>query len=285
MTRKTDEDLEAFLFRSHNTVVYDLAHLAGDRLGFNGLRKRIASPEHVPQAGDERLELIKEIVKELCYFGSNNFAYLGRWIVGQERGVRYHTIVYDVSLALNRNLKKKADIPRVASVEERERMICGQLLGAIFDGKDELQIATMLDEAGLGGDAAKPAAIKAAVQAGAGSLLLALTKLLGKRAVKELLCAIAYKIVAQKVGKEAAEQLVKVIVKKIPQKTFSRLLGWIGALLIVKDVIDLASPGLRVTIPVVALIAMLRQSETLREVESNGRSKNKDKSKATSKQS
>jgi uncharacterized protein YaaW (UPF0174 family) len=277
MSDKSNENLEEFLFRSPDTLVHSLAHLAGDRLGFNGLRKRVSSAEDVPQAEDERLELIREIVKEIRYFGSNNFAYLGRWVAGRERGVSYHMIVYDVSRALNRNLKKKVAIPRVASVEDRERMICGQLLGIMFEGKDEVQIATMLDEAGLGGDAAKPAAIKAAAQAGAGSLLLALMKLFGKKAVKEILSAIAYKIIAEKIGKEAAEQLMKVIIKKIPQKTFSRLLGWVGALLILKDFVDLASPGLRVTIPAVALIAALRQSETLNEVKSNTRQKNKSK--------
>lgn len=265
--------LEAFLFRAPDTVLHTLAHLTGDRLGFNGLRKRISSVKDVPQTEDDRRELIETIIRELRYFGSNNFAYLGRWVTRRERGVAYHTVVYDVSRALNRHAKKKIEIPRVASVEDRERMICGQLLGIIFEGKTDEQIATMLEEAGLGGDPAKPAAIKAAIQAGAGGLLLALTKLVGAPGVTQLLSAVAVKIVAEKLGKQAAEQLIKIVAEKIPEKAFSRLLGWVGVILIVKDFIDLASPGLRVTIPAVALIASLRQAESLREIKPSDQKK------------
>jgi uncharacterized protein YaaW (UPF0174 family) len=278
----SNEQLEAFLFRCPDTVLHTLAHLTGDRLGFNGLRKRISTVKDVPQSENDRRELIKTIIRELRYFGSNNFAYLGRWITRRERGVSYHTVVYDVSRALNRHAKKKIELPRVAAVEDRERMICGQLLGMIFEDKTDEQIATMLEEAGLGADSTRPAAIKAAIQAGGGGLLLALTKLLGVSGVTQLLSAVAVKIVAKQIGKEAAEQLIKIVAEKVPEKAFSRLLGWIGVLLIVKDIIDLASPGLRVTIPAVSLIAALRQTESLRELKSSSQKKGKGGLKAVS---
>jgi uncharacterized protein YaaW (UPF0174 family) len=121
----------------------------------------------------------------------------------------------------------------------------------------------MLSEAGLDSDATKAAAIKAAVQGGAGGLIIALVKVLGKKTVTTFLSAMVIKIVAAKVGKEAAEKLVLAVLKQVPQKAVAAFMAFVGAVLIAKDVLDLAGPGTRVTIPAVALIASARAPEEL----------------------
>jgi uncharacterized protein YaaW (UPF0174 family) len=99
------------------------------------------------------------------------------------------------------------------------------------------------------------------VQGGAGGLIIVLVKLLGKKAVTTLLQATVIEIVAAKVGKAAAERLVLAAFKHVSQKTVAALMNFVGVALIAKDVLDLASPARRVTIPAVALIAASRMSE------------------------
>lgn len=263
MTHTSDQDLKSYLLRCSNEVLFDVTQILGDHLGFNGMKKRVPSLTDVPSNDEEREALVADIVKEVGYFGSNNIAYWGRWAFGSNKAVGYHEIVFDVVKGLNRQLKKKLSIPRVASISEREAMVCDQLLGIAFQGKSEEEIARMLSEAGLDSDATKAAAIKAAVQGGAGGLIIALVKLLGKKTVTTFLSAMVIKIVAAKVGKEAAEKLVFAFLKQVPQKTIAAFMMFVGAVLIAKDVLDLAGPGTRVTIPVVALIASSRMAEKL----------------------
>lgn len=264
MSHASDQDLKSYLLYSSNEVLYDLAQILGDRLGFNGMKKRVPSVADVPTNQEGREALAADIVNEIGYFGSNNLAYWGRWAFGSHKAVGYHEVVFDVVKSLNRQLKKKPNIPRVASVPEREAMVCEQLLGIAFQGKSEEEIARMLSEAGLDSDATKAAAIKAAVQGGAGGIIIALVKLLGKKTVTTFLSAMVIKIVASKVGKEAAEKLVFAVLKQVPQKTIAAFMAFVGWALIAKDVLDLANPGTRVIIPAVALIASARMAEELR---------------------
>ena len=263
MGHASDQDIQNYLQHCSSEVVYDLTQILGDRLGFNGMKNRFASLEAVPIDHDERAALVGEIVREIGYFGSNNIAYWVRWATGGAKAVGYHEILFDVTKSLNRQLKKKFKIPRVASVSDRERMICEQLLGIAFQGKSEDEIARMLTEADLDSEATKAAAIKAAEQGGTGGLILALVKLLGKKTVTTFLSAVVMKIIATRIGKEAAEKIVFAVLKKVPQKTVSAFMAFVGVALLAKDVLDLAGPGTRVTIPAIALIASARTSEAL----------------------
>lgn len=263
MSHASDQDLKSYLMRCSNEVIYDLAQILGDRLGFSGMKKRIPNVADVPANEEDREVLATDIIKEIGYFGSNNLAYWTRWATGNDKAVGYHEVVFDVVKSLNRQLKKKLNIPRVATVSEQEKMVCEQLLGIAFQGKSEEEIARMLSEAGLDSDATKAAAIKAAVQGGAGGFIIVLVKVLGKKTVTTFLSAMVIKIVAAKVGKEAAEKLVLAVLKQVPQKAVAAFMVFVGGVLIAKDVFDLAGPGTRVTIPVVALIASARIAEEL----------------------
>ena len=259
MTHQSTLELKNYLMNSSDEIIYNIAQILGDRLGFNSMRKRVSSVSDVPKKQAEKEALVDDMLKEIGYFGSNNFAYWGRW----NKGVGYHEIVYDVVKLLNKQLKKKLDIPRLATVSEREKMICDQLLCIAFQGKSEQDIARMLNEAGLEIDASKEAAKKIVLQTGAGGFVIALVKILGKKIVTTILSTIVLKIIATKVGQEAAEKIVLRILKQVPQKTISAFVIGLGTLLIAKDILDLSSAATRVTIPVVALISTTRMLEEL----------------------
>lgn len=262
MKHASDRELCSYLNASSDELLFDLAQIVGDRLGFNGIKGRFESPSGIPK-GEERGELVETLLRELGYFGSNNLAYVTRAVVGEAKGVGYHEILFEVVQFLNKQLKTKLNVPRIASVEEREYMVSDQISRLVFQGKSEENIAQMLREAGLESDAVKAAAIKAAVQGGAGAAVIGLVKLLGKKTVAHFLAAAAIKIIAMKVGKEAAEKIVARILQKIPQKTIAAVSVYAGVAMIAKDVLDLAGPALRVTVPAVALIASTRTAERL----------------------
>jgi hypothetical protein len=71
MSHASDEDLKSYLMRCPNEVVFDLAQILGDRLGFNRMKNRVPSVADVPSNQEEREALVADIVKELGYFGSS----------------------------------------------------------------------------------------------------------------------------------------------------------------------------------------------------------------------
>ena len=262
MPHRSDQELATYLSNCPSELVFDLSQILGDRLGFNGIRQRFLAPSDIP-SGEARQALVTELVAELGYFGSNNIAYFARRAIKSEKTCGYHETLYDVAKFLNGQLKKKLDVPRIASVPERERMVCDQLLGIALQGKSEEQIAQMLKEAGLKDDAKKAAAIEAAVQGGAGALLITLVAILGKKTVTAFLAATVIRMIALRFGKEAAEKLVLRVLQKVPQKSIAAFTAFIGWALIAKDVVDLTGPAMRVTVPAVALIASVRTAEQL----------------------
>lgn len=262
MSHRSSAALEAYLATCPAEVLFDLSQILGDRLGFNGMRERCQSSSDIP-SGEDRHVLAHDLVAELGYFGSNNLAFLARRVLKSEKAVGYHEVLYDVVKFLNGQLKNKLNVPRVASVKDREQMVCSQLLGIAFQGKTEEQIAQMLSESGLDQEATKAAAIIAAVRGGSGALVIALVKVLGKKTVTAFLAATVIRLVALKVGKEAAEKLVFRVLQKVPQRSLAAFAAFVGWALIAKDVLDLAGPATRVTVPAVALIASIRTAESL----------------------
>ena len=262
MPHRSTTELVSYLANAPDEVLFDLSQVLGDRLGFNGMKKRFRLPSDIPN-GDDRQALVSELVAELGYFGSHSIAYATRSLLKREKAAGYHEILYDVVKFLNAQLKNKFDIPRVASVADREQMLCSALLGIALQGESEGDIAQMLIEAGLEDEAKNAAAVKAAVQAGTGGLVIVLVKVLGKKTVTAFLAATVVRIVALKVGKEAAEKIVLRVLQKVPQKAFSAFATFVGWALLAKDVVDLASPATRVTVPAVALIASVRTADRL----------------------
>jgi hypothetical protein len=45
MTHASDQDLKSYLLRCPNEVLFDVTQILGDRLGFNGMKKRVPSLE------------------------------------------------------------------------------------------------------------------------------------------------------------------------------------------------------------------------------------------------
>ena len=268
MTNKADRELVEFLSEIDTETIDTLIRMLDTfwQTDIDSLKNELSSTGAPEAETTARIKLANKLVHIIRYFGSHNMMYGLRMVFTEEPGVHYSEICRDVCKNLNKQLKKKIDIPRVASVSEYENMICEIMLRIQFEGKTEEEIAQMLEDAGLDEDAIKQTAKQLAKFAGAGAGLLSLVKILGKKIVTEIIGKIIIMIVAKKLGEEAAKKLAARILAKIAQKTIAKIISGIGWVLLIWDVVDLAGPAKRITIPCVSLIASVR---TVRRLEKN----------------
>lgn len=264
---RSSRELVEFLTTAHKEVLFDLTRILGDRAGFNDLKTDFPTSDQIPSGLDERQELATRLVNELGYFASNNISYWTRAIADDDKAVGYHEALLDVCETLNKQLKKSIQIPRVATVAEREMMVCSQLLSIALQGKSEEQIVQMLADANLKADAQKARAIQSAVLDGSGTAIIALVKIVGKKTVTNLSFSALNWIITKKLGQEAAEKLILALAKQTAQKTVALFTVAIGAALIAWDVLSLTGPATRVTVPAIGLIATVRCAKRLEEAE------------------
>jgi len=64
--------------------------------------------------------------------------------------------------------------------------------------------------------------------------------------------------VIKHLGKKAATEIIGKVAKKVAQKTFKNLLGYVGWALLAKDIFDIAGEASRVTLPFVTSISIYR---------------------------
>lgn len=297
MTSKSDSELIDYLNTCDEETLLTLVKMMRPRLfripiSFS-LKVRewkvYKNPQDIPtKLSDKRSLLSEEIVYQLRYYGSNNFAYLPRKIVGDEPGVHYIKVLRDVLKTLNRitlidilkamnwkkpkdvlktlNWKKlKVDIPRVATVPEYELLLCGVLLKIELKNKTEQEIIQMLEESGLEEDEIKRFIKEFSIWAAGGGTIIKLVKVLGKKTFTRIISVFIEQIIAIVLGKKTAKMMVKELVKKVPQKIFVKVANIVGLILIAWDIAALSYPAKRITVPCVSLIASVRTMERMEE--------------------
>lgn len=266
MKDQSDKYLIEFLSKSGNVELYTLLNMLRSRFSpfSKKLARRYSNQHNIPDAGtQERAKLAEEICNQLRWYGSNAFAYVWRRIARKDGGVHYHKIFRDTAKVLNkfRRRKGRIQLPRVASVEEWEDLICAILLKNACKNKSPEEVAVMFQQAGLEAEAAK----QAARQFGPGTTSIALpllVKILGKKTTKAIIEKVVVKITQRSLGKNAAGLLAKRLLIKVPQKTAARTLTLVGLVLLAIDAICFsASPARRITIPTVALISGFQTRE------------------------
>ncbi len=214
----------------------------------------------------KRLELSNDMLKLLRWYGSDTIAFSSRKLFKKTGGCHYHQILRDTAKVLNRSNKKRdrKKLPKVASVDEWEDLICSLLLIATVKKKTPEQIAIDFQESGLERDAAISAAKQFAPGSIVGITLPVAVKILGKKTVTILLEKVLIQLTYKRIGKEAAMQMAKRFLVKFSQKTFAKIISSIGWILLGADaVFFISSPARRITVPTVSMISALRSIEKL----------------------
>jgi len=263
MRDQSDKYLVEFLSKCGNVELHALLNMLRSRFSLvsKKLVNRYPNQDNIPDAGSQRrAELAEEIANLLRWYGSNALAYAWRRIAHKDGGTKYHKILRDTAKVLNNFRKRKCrmQLPRVASVEEWEGLVCALLVENAFKNKRPENIAVILKEAGL----EKEAAAEAAKKFGPGATsvgLPILVKILGKRTVKLIIEEVIVKMTQRRLGKDAALRLAKRLLIKVPQKTAARTLIIVGWVLFALDAVCfLASPARRIVIPAVSFISGLQ---------------------------
>lgn len=214
----------------------------------------------------ERKELSKKIVRLFHWYGSNAIKYGIKKLFVKKDGCHYHEILRDTAKILNKSQKKKdrKELPKVASADEWEDLICSLLLASAVKKKTPEQIAIMFQEAGLEAEAAKFAAKQFSPGCIVGISIPIAVKILGKKTVTILLGKILIQLTYKRIGKKAAIEMAKRLLIKLPQKTFAKIISGIGWILLATDTIFfLSSPARRITVPTISMISALRSLKRL----------------------
>jgi uncharacterized protein YaaW (UPF0174 family) len=186
------------------------------------------------------------LINMICRDGANTIATLSRGM----KGVPYEVIVRDVAKAMKvpRESKSTVSSMEMAILEE---VINRYLKKATPEEREE--IAKLLTDVE---DETWKKGIKEQIRNGAikAGVLIALIKLIGKKAMIESVKKIILKISAM----IAAKQIGKQVAKKAAQRTVGYLIPFINVILAADTVRDIAGPAFRKTIPTVIEVALLR---------------------------
>lgn len=285
MSLSSDEQLREFLVEAEDEIIAATFEFIDSMWSLKSRRfKRYHSRENIAELSrNEREAVVAELIYHLKYYGSDGLSYLTRKAMRREAGVTYMTMLRDVAREWNKMLRpplkagplskpllfigigghKPYDIPRIASVEKYEEIIVEMIVSKHLSSMSQDELQEALREAGLDEDAATKAAKDMARQTIAGGVLVVLVKVLGKKAVKEIVLSVLQAIAQKQIGKEGAKKLVETLAKKAPQKVFARLISYVGWVLIAWDVVMIpSSPATRITIPTITYLAAMRYCAT-----------------------
>ncbi|WAG11669.1 hypothetical protein [Aeromonas dhakensis] len=188
-----------------------------------------------------RAQLIELMDKQIKYYGSSDIAYLKRAIFGDDGGVDAKEIVEDVCSKL------KVSIKLGGSTESRlERMVNAVVEKELLSKTPE-ELAAAFKSMGVG-DVDRDLILEHLKNNGKVAVLPILVQVLGPKITLGIIETIIVSLIAQIIGREAAKQLVKELMKRNP---------WINALGPVLWALsgawlafDLQGPAYRKTVPI-----------------------------------
>lgn len=266
----SNDMLISFLCECDELELHTLIFMLRSRLSPKSLKlcKEYSSPQDIPEKDSPgRRPLAVDVVELLQWYGSNTAAYGARKLAKHDK--QYSAIARDVLDILRKRLPKKQrpELPRVIGVKEAEQLIVKMLIDLALCNKSPEEIAQTLQEAGLEEDAAKDAAKKYGI--GLTSVgLPVLAKMLGKKTVTVMVEQITVALTYKFIGKEASTILAKRLLVKFSQKLITRILSYVGWILVGLDItLFVLSPARRVTTKAVPYIALVRVREELESTE------------------
>lgn len=202
-------------------------------------RKKLLSASN--DCAASRTELVALIDSQIKYYGSSDVAYLKRALFGGSGGVEAKEIVEDVCDKLKVNIKVGG------STESRlERLVTAVVEKELLSKKPD-ELSKAFKDVGVG-DADRELILEHLKTNGKIAILPILVQVLGPKITLGIIETIIVSLIAQIIGREAAKQLIKELMKRNP---------WINALGPVLWAIsgawlafDLQGPAYRKTVPI-----------------------------------
>jgi uncharacterized protein YaaW (UPF0174 family) len=202
-----------------------------------------------PPSGACRQALAEQIEHELRYAGSADLAYVWRWLIGREPGVKVEEIIDDVTGKLGVRCRRIGTVPA-----RLQSLVKGVVEKTFLRLKPEDQ-RRILESQGINPDLIDE--ILARLKEGGKLLFLPLLfSILGKQLTAKLLTNVAMQIIVTFVGREAAKQILRQLILKFPWWA-----EWIGPIAWTVSigwfVIDMQGPAYRITAPVLVYLGLI----------------------------
>lgn len=201
------------------------------------------------EEGQIPIELNRQIEEEIRYLGSNDFAYARRKLLGEKpAGVSMDEILDDICKILN--IKTK----RIGSLEKKLESLATNLTEQTFSKLSVTEQVEMLKNMDLNKEEFE--AFKRLLESGVKITVASLAKILGPKVASSIIQSIIISIMALFLGKEAAKNLLKIIITKFPW-----IATWLGPFVTLAFsgwvIVDIAGPASRKTIPLCLHLACI----------------------------
>lgn len=161
------------------------------------------------QYPNKKNELINLVDKQIRYYGSSDIAYIWRSIFSDDAGVSANEMISDVAD------KMKVKIKMGASIERSLEILITATVEKELQGKKPEELREYFKKIGVG-DAEVTQIMDFMKKNAKVAVLPVLLKVLGPKVTFSIIQSIVITIIAQFIGKKAAEQLMKEILKRNP---------------------------------------------------------------------
>jgi len=190
---------------------------------------------------ESKSELLALMDKQIRYYGSSDIAYIKRALLGDDGGVSSNEIVKDVCEKLKVKIKKGG------SLESRLERLVNSVVEKELTNKSPFELAEAFKDIGVG-DADSEQIIDHIKKNGKVAVLPIVAQVLGPKITLGIIETIIVSLVAQIIGREAAKQLIKELIKRNPWLNSLGPVLWIisGVWL----TLDLQGAAYRKTVPI-----------------------------------
>ncbi|PTU30587.1 hypothetical protein [Stenotrophobium rhamnosiphilum] len=240
--------MEAILKKCQKEDFNYLSEVLDSYLSFTDDKKRKSLLAQSGSSPNAKKELITLIDKQIKYFGSSDLAYLKRALFSSSGGVSATEIINDVCEKLSVKIKIGG------SVEARLERLVNAVVEKELLSKSPEDLSNAFKDIGMGN-----ADIKAVIEKikGNGKVLILpiLVEILGPKITLGIIETIIISLIAQIIGREAAKQLVKELMKRNPWVNALGPVLWVlsGAWL----AFDLQGPAYRKTVPITLYLGIV----------------------------
>jgi|GEM_PF-705184 uncharacterized protein YaaW (UPF0174 family) len=248
--------MKSILYRCKQEDLEYLSQVLESNASFTNDQKRkkllIASRNKEQQ----REALIELIDKQIRYYGSSDFAYMGRRIVNKKAGVSETALITDVCKQLKVRIKKGG------SFETKLRLMVGAVVEKELTAMSPQQLSESFSEIGMG-NADKELVMKHLKSSGKVALMPVLIAAVGPRVLPGIIETVVIGLIERIIGPATSKKLVGEFVVRNP---------WLGAMGPVVGVLstawlvyDIQGPAFRKTIPAMLYLGVVAMRDEEKE--------------------
>ncbi len=240
--------MEAILKKCKKEDFNYLSEVLDSYLSFADDQKRKSLLAQSESNSHAKAELITLIDKQIKYFGSSDIAYLARSLFFSSGGVSAIEIVSDVCDKLSIKIKMGGSVETLL-----ERVVSAVVEKELLSKSPE-DLSKAFKDIGMGNSDIK-AIMEKIKYNGKIAILPILVEVLGPKVTMGIIETIIISLIAQIIGREAAKQLVKEVMKRNPWINALGPVLW--ALSGVWLVFDLQGPAYRKTVPITLYLGIV----------------------------